>query len=372
MAFWFRCPVCTSKRLATDGIIGRRVRCADCNNFVEVTPPAPEDIVDDAELMRQAEKGNDESVEGDDWDLDDDFEGLEELDLDLDLETPPAKPPAKTPASKSPPAKTPAAKTPAKSKSPTVPPVDGTPADDKAIEEFPDDLDLSELDDFAEEDDDDDDWAAADELESSGFELAAPSAEIQDFSAFKQHQREDSADAASTSAKPPKKTAKKTLEWKTLETEGDDPEPPKFGGRKKREDTEMDMTPMVDVTFLLLIFFMVTASFVMQKSMNRPTETTDDPSTEQTESEEENLDTVEVEIDEFNSYFVTLPESEPREAHSEQDLRIALREAKEGSVPATKLLIRAHEDSTHGRVITAMDVGADLDYSMQVQILEEL
>lgn len=33
------------------------------------------------------------------------------------------------------------------------------------------------------------------------------------------------------------------------------------------EDDGLDMTPMVDVTFLLLIFFMITASFQLQKSM---------------------------------------------------------------------------------------------------------
>ena len=33
------------------------------------------------------------------------------------------------------------------------------------------------------------------------------------------------------------------------------------------EESEMDITPMVDVTFLLLIFFMITASFAMQKSL---------------------------------------------------------------------------------------------------------
>lgn len=38
---------------------------------------------------------------------------------------------------------------------------------------------------------------------------------------------------------------------------------------QKRTDGEddLDMTPMVDVTFLLLIFFMITASFQLQKSM---------------------------------------------------------------------------------------------------------
>mgnify|MGYP003325625382 CR=1 FL=1 len=30
--------------------------------------------------------------------------------------------------------------------------------------------------------------------------------------------------------------------------------------RKKLEDAEMDITPMIDVTFLLLIFFMVTST----------------------------------------------------------------------------------------------------------------
>ena len=133
------------------------------------------------------------------------------------------------------------------------------------------------------------------------------------------------------------------------------------------------MTPMVDVTFLLLIFFMVTASFTLQKSMNRPTETTEDPSTEVIESEEDNPDIVQVDIDEFNSFFVTLPEEEPIEAPSEQDLRIHLKNAKEGGssgISPTKLLIRAHAESFHDKVVTAMDVGTDLDYTLQVQIVE--
>ena len=39
---------------------------------------------------------------------------------------------------------------------------------------------------------------------------------------------------------------------------------------KDSADNEMDMTPMVDVTFLLLIFFMVTAAFSLQKSIEVP------------------------------------------------------------------------------------------------------
>ena len=43
-----------------------------------------------------------------------------------------------------------------------------------------------------------------------------------------------------------------------------------FRPLSNKSDSEMDMTPMVDVTFLLLIFFMVTAAFAMQKSFQVP------------------------------------------------------------------------------------------------------
>ena len=45
-------------------------------------------------------------------------------------------------------------------------------------------------------------------------------------------------------------------------------------------DAELDMTPMGDVTFLLLIFFMVTAAFTMQKSFQLPAPNEDVPSTQ--------------------------------------------------------------------------------------------
>lgn len=43
-------------------------------------------------------------------------------------------------------------------------------------------------------------------------------------------------------------------------------------GVKKAEDVEMDMTPMLDVVFILLIFFIVTAVFVKEPGVdvNKP------------------------------------------------------------------------------------------------------
>ena len=42
------------------------------------------------------------------------------------------------------------------------------------------------------------------------------------------------------------------------------------------EQAEMDMTPMIDVTFQLLIFFMIAATYVVQKTLNLPPLSGDD------------------------------------------------------------------------------------------------
>ena len=70
--------------------------------------------------------------------------------------------------------------------------------------------------------------------------------------------------------------------WKGFEEEEEDGDPAiVFGGRREvSEEDDLDMTPMVDVTFLLLIFFMVTASFTLQKSIEDAKAETDDPSTD--------------------------------------------------------------------------------------------
>ena len=51
-------------------------------------------------------------------------------------------------------------------------------------------------------------------------------------------------------------------------------------GRKRiTEDPEIDLTPMLDVVFIMLIFFIVTASFVKESGIdvNRPPITTAPP-----------------------------------------------------------------------------------------------
>ncbi|TNE41303.1 MAG: biopolymer transporter ExbD [Sphingomonadales bacterium] len=48
---------------------------------------------------------------------------------------------------------------------------------------------------------------------------------------------------------------------------------------KERQDTEVDLTPMLDVVFIMLIFFIVTATFIREKGIDvlRPDESDTPP-----------------------------------------------------------------------------------------------
>jgi biopolymer transport protein ExbD len=141
--------------------------------------------------------------------------------------------------------------------------------------------------------------------------------------------------------------------------EDDVPEARLIAPKKGAFDDGLDMTPMVDVTFLLLIFFMVTAAFALQKSIQIPTP---DPSESAAESRtveelEQDDDNVIVRIDKDNTIWV-----DDREAPSEQELLSQLNEAREGA-PGTstagpsKLVVMASGDARHEKVVMALDAG---------------
>lgn len=149
----------------------------------------------------------------------------------------------------------------------------------------------------------------------------------------------------------------------------------KFVRPKPPSGEDMDMTPMVDVTFLLLIFFMITASFSVQKAIQRPAQLKDDASTKPIEQPEDPQDTVTVQVDEFNAYNILMADGSDRAAGSKQDLIVALSDAHEGggsgSQP-TKLVVQAHENCIHGAVIAALDAGREAKFeSFEVSTVEQ-
>lgn len=148
-------------------------------------------------------------------------------------------------------------------------------------------------------------------------------------------------------------TAMPTLPPALQADDGED-DPPR---RAKRKEDELDMTPMVDVTFLLLIFFMVTASFSLQKSMSMPRQQSDLPSSAPQEEPDEEPDMVTVQIDEFGSFLVLASDWE-RETPGKQNLISALREAIAPFSGAVTLSIEVHEDARLRYLVDCMDSGA--------------
>lgn len=160
----------------------------------------------------------------------------------------------------------------------------------------------------------------------------------------------------------------KAMGWKGIDdVEPEEEEEPlvSFSNKEPIPEDELDMTPMVDVTFLLLIFFMVTASFTLQKSIPQPPAASDAPSTNVVE-EEEQQDYVEVIIDQNNSYYVTTRDSEEREAPSETEMRRMVKDAKDTYGPE-RIVITAHVDATHARLIAVCDAGQSSGLKIEVK-----
>lgn len=150
--------------------------------------------------------------------------------------------------------------------------------------------------------------------------------------------------------------------------------PPASSGRapafsrasRTEEEGDMDMTPMVDVTFLLLIFFMITAAFALQKAIAIPP--TDNDKSASASVDELEDDSIVVRVDGDNVYWVYCPAwPEEERAVSKQDMRNLVRAARQGASPGggsssgtgfTKLLVQASGDATHEYVVSALDAGS--------------
>ncbi|WP_217647008.1 ExbD/TolR family protein [Planctomicrobium piriforme] len=138
--------------------------------------------------------------------------------------------------------------------------------------------------------------------------------------------------------------------------EEDDEEEAEFHiPRKHLPEGGLDMTPMVDVVMLLLIFFMITASFVTQKSLETSPPEADGEGIGQSETVQEAVDdSIVVRIDENNVISV---EDVPVTGTSEL---IDVLNAKIASENKREMLIEVHPAALHGTVVSVMDAGLDV------------
>jgi biopolymer transport protein ExbD len=150
------------------------------------------------------------------------------------------------------------------------------------------------------------------------------------------------------------------------------------GARRPLQEAEMDMTPMVDVTFQLLIFFMLTASFTMQKSLAIPKPEISERSaaTRSIQDYQDRPDYIVVRVDSYNTYHISAAVwNDELEVPSPQELLVKLRQARKGddrgNVPRY-LLVVASGEALHERVVTAIDAGNEVGMDeVQLVTVEE-
>ena len=120
------------------------------------------------------------------------------------------------------------------------------------------------------------------------------------------------------------------------------------------EEPEISLTSLIDVVFLLLLFFMVSTTFDHQATLK-----VDLPEASAEPAQESNTERLELIIDSQGRMFI----NDRQLVNSEADtLRAALAEAA-GEDRDQTLILRADAQTPHHFVVTAMDVTGQLGFT---------
>lgn len=123
--------------------------------------------------------------------------------------------------------------------------------------------------------------------------------------------------------------------------------------KRKHQDegdkAEIDLTPMLDVVFIMLIFFIVTASFVKERTLNvNVPENADAPPPPPTNENK----TILVLVDAQNEVFIDGRRVDIRSVRS-------LIAQKNAANPGGGVVVRAHEDSSTETYVKIADASRD-------------
>ena len=121
---------------------------------------------------------------------------------------------------------------------------------------------------------------------------------------------------------------------------------------RRREDPEINLTPLIDVVFLMLIFFMVSTTFLRESDLQISLPEAD---TESAEAEDRPL---ELTINERGSMFLN---GEALVNSSPDTLRRALRDALGDRDPdSVRVVVRADGGAEHQLVVRALDAAGQV------------
>ena len=120
------------------------------------------------------------------------------------------------------------------------------------------------------------------------------------------------------------------------------------------EEPTVDLTSLIDVVFLLLIFFMVSTTFEHQALLK-----VDLPEASEVEDRVELPESLELVIDSAGRMYLN---DRRLVASDDRTLRAAIEEAV-GDDRSVPLILRADRQTPHHFVVTAMDVAAQLGFT---------
>ncbi len=119
--------------------------------------------------------------------------------------------------------------------------------------------------------------------------------------------------------------------------------------RKPQDNPQLDMTPMIDVVFELIIFFVVTIKqedVFSKLNANRPA-----PSSSESESTSETPVTIEIGRGRDANGLIVYNKREIRRQELDQNLREVARTSKK-----TSIIVRCTEDSPHKALVDVLDI----------------
>ena len=118
---------------------------------------------------------------------------------------------------------------------------------------------------------------------------------------------------------------------------------------KQQENPKLEMTPMIDVVFELLIFFVVTIKqedIFSKLNANRPA-----PSTGSSSSESDTTVTIEIGRGRDANGVIVYNRREIRRQELDQNLREVARTSKK-----TPIIVKCTEDSPHKALVDVLDI----------------
>ncbi|AOE49104.1 ExbD/TolR family protein [Kangiella sediminilitoris] len=114
--------------------------------------------------------------------------------------------------------------------------------------------------------------------------------------------------------------------------------------RSEEDETGIDMTPMLDIVFIMLIFFIVTTSFVKEDTVEIAR-----PSTNQDSTPPKNPPPlIVVSIDNQSNVFMEERSIDPEAIRANIETQLAVD-------PRSPVLVRVHEDAINDVLVTAVD-----------------